>query len=440
MSTKLTTTGRIGAIVLMAFSLGTAVDVKTAQAGLVLSNSGYTDYQAAVLKQASALVEESKIAEAKKLLQKLRGTKTDLLAADVMLFELISNSSRPEVALRVLEAYSVDTGPGFDIFYAFAKLAISERRWFDAFVHAQLALNQTMSSDWSDAFKSSMKLETQLVMLQSCEGRGAWLQCKQILDGIEVNEQADSRLLNFAGKTAFQANDLEKSREYFRQATEGNESAASVDLILARLFDAKGSSSDANQYFQAAIRAEKGDPRALIAVEYARWLIGNERGQDAARLLERIESTKHQDEITLAKATAYRLIGRYPEAVAALEPLVHKREDSFPISNQLALALSQLGKRESSKYALDLAKANAEQYPQLFEAWATLGWLQVLTSDLAGAKASLTRASQSGNISRDTAYFIHRMHRLDGNAESAQEFLDAALAGKGPFFFAQQAK
>lgn len=426
-------------LLLILSSLLTGSLIGDACAGLVLSGTGYTDYQATVLKQAAKLVEESKLSEAKKLLQKLRGEKTDLLAPDVLLFELLASASQPERARQILENYSFATGPSFDVFFAFSKYAVSQGRWFDAFMHAKLALNQEMPSDWSPGFKAAMREEVYITMLQSCEGRSAWATSKQVLGELEIDEKSDPRLLNYAGKTAFHSNEMERARKYFEQAIAGQESRPPVELVFARLFDSIGSAVEADKNYQTAVRSTKGEPRAAIALEYCRWLVGQGRGSDAERLLGRLDSDPLRDEVTLVTATAQRLQGKYTEAVATLEPLLHKHEDSFMISNELSLALSQLGGRESTRYALRLAEENVGRYPQQLDAWSTYGWLQILTGDLAGAKESLSKAAQSGNISRDTAYFIHRMHKLDGNTAAAQQFLQAAKSGKGPYFFATQA-
>ncbi len=408
-------------------------------AGLVLSKRGYTDVQAATIQEASKLVAKNDLDKARELLRDLRAERKDLLAADVMLFELLVNGSKPVLARRVLEQFSANTKPSFDVFYAFSKLAIAEQRYFDAFMHAQLALNHPMAEDWSDEYKSQMQVEAQVVALESCEGRGAWSICQEILAKIELTEKSDSRLVNYAGKAAFFLGDVDEATKYF-ELGKGVPDAAPTDLILARLFESQDKTDEANTRYRAAVRSSSGEQRVAIALEYGRWLLDHDRANDTLAVLTRLDSEELSDDIALLAATAKRLTGNYAEAITDLEQLLHRREDSFAVRNQLALALTHLNETKSNRYALQLAQTNAEKNPNILDAWSTLGWLQILTGDLESSKQSLARAAQTGNISRDTAYFIHRMHKAEGNEVAAKKFLDAANSGKGPFFFESEAK
>ncbi|GAB5404983.1 MAG: hypothetical protein Aurels2KO_32140 [Aureliella sp.] len=407
--------------------------------GLVLTKQGYTDVQAATIQKARKLVEKNELDKARELLADLRAERKDLLAADVMLFELIANGPNGGLARQVLEQFSVKTKPSFDVFYAFAKLAMAEKRYFDAFMHAQLALNHPMADDWTDGYKSRMRVEAQVVALESCEGRGAWGLCRQILAPIELTEESDSRLINFAGKAAFFLGDVEEATKYFDMANDSPD-AAPTDLILARLYESQNKTDQSNAHYRAAVRGSSGEERASIALEYGRWLLDHDRASDTIAILKRVETEARADDVTLLAATAKRLTGNYAEAITDLEQLQHRREDSFAVRNQLALALTHLNETKSNRYALELAQSNAEKHPNILEAWSTLGWLQVLNGDLDASKQSLARAAASGNISRDTAYFIHRMHLADGNEQAAKKFLDAARSGKGPFFFRTEIK
>lgn len=411
-------------------------------AGLVLSKSSYTDYQAAVIGKASKLVEEQKLVEARKLLGDLRSERKDLLEPEIVLFEMLVNQGQLPKAKKLLDGYSAVASPGFGIFYAYAKLAELEARWFDAFMHANLALNNPMPEDWSDDYRKQMILEAQIVILRSGIAREAWSQAQEVLDNFELNKDTESRVLELSARLAFEQDKIDEARERFSWLRQQDEGRPPAELELARLQSANKQSEQADKNYQAAIRSLSGKQQTLAVIEYSNHLLTVGRATDASRLLKRAaENTSDSDQtraLEFGQAKALRMSGKFENAITKLESLLHQDQESFAIRNQLALCLAHLNARQSTDYGLRLAKMNIEKNPQQLEGWSTLGFLQVLSGQLDEAKDSLTRATANGVISRDTAYFIHRLHVASGDKTSADKFLQAAKDGDGPFYFESQ--
>lgn len=406
-------------------------------AGLVLTKSEYSTQASGVIQQARELVAQNEYDQARDLLRKLRTDQKDMLAGDVLLFEMLSQQGKQQLAKRALEQFSVESKPSFDIFYAFSRLAILEQRWFDAFMHAQLALNQEMPADWSEDFQAQMRLEANVVLLESCEGRGSWQQCSNILTRLELTEDSDTRLIAFAGKTAFHSGDAKRARGYFSSLKSRDASAALPDTVLARLHNAAGDLDAANQSYLAAVAvaAKTSAAAAPLKLEYANWLLANNRPDDAKRVILSVKDQELRDDLEFCLGSIQLMQGDLNAAAATLGALDLRKPDALPVRNHLALALSNLKSEAMKTKAFEIAEQNAQQYPNVSEVWSTLGWTQMQLGQLDVAEKSFANAIKSGVINRDTAYFLSEMHRAAGREKEAAEFRTAAQQGKGAFYF-----
>ena len=121
--------------------------------------------------------------------------------------------------------------------------------------------------------------------------------------------------------------------------------------------------------------AESAPARALAELEVARHLAAGARGVLF-------------DELEQNIAGALLGLRRYPEAIAMLEK-VAAREESAPVLTNLAIAYLEMGKMEKARA---LTSRVAERWPLYAPAHHTLGQLELLRRDPAGALLEFRRA------------------------------------------------
>jgi Tfp pilus assembly protein PilF len=113
---------------------------------------------------------------------------------------------------------------------------------------------------------------------------------------------------------------------------------------------------------------------------------------------------------------------------------------SFPVSNNLALALIEQDDEAKSKRALEYAEANAKQYPDSANAASTYGWVLYRNKRLDDAEKALQTAAATGPMSIDTAYYTARVLVDRGKKADAKKLLETALKLPGRAMFRQDAE
>ncbi len=376
--------------------------------------------------------------EARERLRLLSREKKDMLAGDVLLFELLAGKGQYGKARQALEQYAAQSPPRFDIFFGFSKLAVFESRWFDAYVHAQLALNQPNPEEWSEAFSKSVRFEAQLVLMQSCEARGVWLQMPAIFQAVDPVFAEEPRFLSFQGKHAFHTNQIDQAIEYFTKLKEKSESSASPQLIMARLFAAAGKDTEAEEWFRKGL--DFSSPEDRCAIEFAQWLLNHDRADETLAILGKLHEDSDVTATQTLRGMAKLARGDFAGAIAALKTVAEQENAPFAARNVMALALTMNDTMDSNNKAYEVALENSRKFPGISEAFATLGWTQLQTGQLEAAELSFSQAVRSGVISRDGAYFLSQFHSRKGNSEEAENFAEAARSGNGLFYFADELK
>ncbi|MCA9130649.1 MAG: hypothetical protein KDB22_26360 [Planctomycetales bacterium] len=411
-----------------------------AAGGIVLGNAGFTKEASRIIETAEKSVLTGDTARALNTLQ-LLANQPDTLAPDVMLFQLMAEAGMREQAKKHLEQFTVRSSPRFDTFLAFSRMAVLEKRWFDAFVHGQLALRQPTPDNWSEEFSEKMKLEALLVLMESSEARGSWAQVREAIQMCDVEKASDPRLLHFLAKVELFDGNMEKAEERFRVFSRALPEQPAPLVLIAEEYVMKGDSQNAELFFRKACDEKDPQVAGLAKLKMAAWLIDQNRIEHAERTLADIDipASKEIDALLL-RVIIHRSRQEFDRAQQILTGLRLRTKDNFAVNNQLALVLSCSQLQEEQEEALDLAAANAKQFPGVPDAFATLGWTNLVVGNLQAAERNLTASTSTGIISRDTAFYFSELYERLGEKNQAERMRSAARDGQGPFIFAQRIK
>ncbi|MCA9190751.1 MAG: tetratricopeptide repeat protein [Planctomycetales bacterium] len=383
-----------------------------------------------VIAEAQAKLRQGDIESARQTLQSLLSTE-DSSHPELVLADMLFQNGYGKEARATLERFSTINAPRVDTFYAFGKLAIEEKRWFDAWVHAKLAERVAMPTNWTPKYQETVRAQLQLLMLASHAGRGDWAQVKSLAESLVTGDKVPDEFLSYAGEAQFHLGNIPGALEHYQRLAAQQPSFPTPELVVAKLYNAANDQVQAEAFFQKAVAVNDVEKQHTARLEYARWQLWQGKPEGVSDLL--TFQTAHDDirtEQQYLLAMAARMEKRLPEARTILDKLLQASPDSFPARNQLALVLIESPGLADQQLARQIAEENSQRFGNLADTWSTLGWIQLKAGDLDSAERSLSTATKAGTISRDTAFYISVLR-----AEQAAKLRAAAEQSSGPFFY-----
>ncbi|TWU37075.1 tetratricopeptide repeat protein [Novipirellula artificiosorum] len=385
-------------------------------------------------------------AAARAELQRLSKTGINYSDPEVMLAQMMLQAGRNVEARQVLEKLSGQHPRRFDVHFAFAQIAIGEKRWFDAYSHAELAEIAGFPANWTEAHRESMIRKMAMVKAAACEGRFAWSDAKKTYELLTKQWGKLPEVSAGLGRCEFHLGNDEIALQHFEAFYEETPGADLPEMMVAKLFEAAQQVDQTEAYFQRAIEREKransGEQTTNKASRaYVRWLIWSNRPAEARRLLRSLPkgtTDAEKAETDYVSALIARMQGRFDEARDILSRLHQADPASFTIGNQLALVLVEDSDEARRFRALQIAQANTRNHSEFAEAWSTLGWVQFRLGDVTQAEKSLSVALKNGVVERDTAYFLSKIKEKLGQDEVASQLAEASKNANGPTFYLQE--
>jgi Tfp pilus assembly protein PilF len=130
----------------------------------------------------------------------------------------------------------------------------------------------------------------------------------------------------------------------------------------------------------------------------------------------------------------------YEAAEAYFESALKQAPDDFGVRNNLAVALIQQPDEAKHRRALEIAEANAKQFPKMSEAASTYAWVLYTMGRLDDAEKAIRGAASVAATDLDVAYIMARIAIDRRHHDEAKQVLEVALKNKAPALFQQEAK
>ena len=418
------------------------------QADIVLSADSKSTKAMQMVDEAEAAVRAGELDQARQVLAKLEG-EPDQFHTDIMLAELLLRNGRQSQGRAILERFTATSGPRFELFLAYAKLALQDRRWFDAFVHSQLAATYPMPESWTETFKKENQVELDRVAITSVAARGNWEHVRQLTTKYLVDSESgerieaaderakeiDPQILELAARAEFHLNNAREAHRIYSMLASIKAGAVNPFVEVGKLYESVNNIERAESFYSKATEAEPVDGMAVL--EFARWLIWQNRPADARSELDKLKSAaEFAKERDYLLALVHRQFSEFESARELLNKLHEADSKSMAIGNQLALVLIESPSEEDQSEALLIAAENVKADRMHADVWSTLGWIQLKLGMLDQAQESLAIAANSGQVSRDTAYYLSQLKLKLGETQASEELRQQAENADGPFFYA----
>jgi len=386
--------------------------------------------------------------EALKLLQEAVKKKTDLPPARLMLARLMMDPRlqdyHPMVRGQLELAASEDPGHP-EVYLTNAQLALAERRITDALLSGEKALALAAADRWPAATKKDLQSKARQVLAAAYEARSDWpaarTQLAALLDADPKNGQLRSRL---ARAVFFLPGDKQDDAyQELVQAVKDDTLLEPPTVSMARLWNAKGDTKKAREWFERAVKAEPNSARVHVA--YADWLMQqNEIEQAKLHVDQAAKINANDPEVQKFQGLIARIQGDLGTAERIFKQILNSSPDDTYARNQLALVLADQSGDPPHKLAVQYAELNAKANQKSPEALATLGYVYYRVANVDEGLRALQLALNAGNgqLSPDTAYYLALclFEKDKDKAEDVKKFLKAALEAKGLFVYKKDAQ
>lgn len=360
----------------------------------------------------------------------------DRIEVEVKIAESLLGQGKVNEARALLDPFLYDDAPRWDVHLTLGKVALLDRHWSDAWIHARIAEASKLPKADSKDIVDKVRDEVAIIKIQSAEARGNWKVVESLASSLMVRSPTMKQGPIALAKAKFELGDIETAEKLLIELHVNSPELPSPSLILAKFCDAKSDYEVAEQYFVKAVAESTVDERSVSQTELARFYLWRNRPDEILELLKESFTDPTLDrERQFLLASAARMKGDFGTAEVLLTSLHQEDATNFSISNCLALVLVESRNETLRARALQIAQANARNFQQTADAWATLGWIQFRLGDIRASQESLSVAIQAGTINRDTAYFLSEVSARLGNAEEAARLREAAQTAPGPFFY-----
>jgi tetratricopeptide (TPR) repeat protein len=201
--------------------------------------------------------------------------------------------------------------------------------------------------------------------------------------------------------------------------------------LKADLFSSQGQLEAAIAAYQDAVKAAPAWPQAYQGLAQAQFAAKHD--DDGLRTLQQgIDKAQAANSLMDELARQYVRLGRPDDTIALYDAALAKNPKSYFAANNLAMLLVTY---KSDSASLARARLLADQIAAMSVADAidTRGWVRFKSGDFRGAESLLQQAVAKAPDSPEMRYHLGMAQLRSGEAQTAEQSLEAALRSTHPF-------
>lgn len=399
-----------------------------------------SEFQSALLQSA---LEEAKnvlltgnVARSREIITKVRETEKDLPLTDLLLASWLLEVNQSAPAFQLMEQTAATHPSRRDIHIQYARVSIMQGRVFDASLHVEATKTAANDADWSPNYIKQLDFAILEIQATIADRRGNWKESERLFAELKSARPKSVAAINGLVRAAFFRDEIETAEKYLRELeTIQGPQGTLTELALASLFEANRNPAKAEEWFKKGLEREDNEP---IRREYAKWLIRNNRAEEAKEMATNTKPSEGQtNEFVFIIALSEQMLGNFAASEPILARLDKVKPDTFPVMNHLVWAMLASKDAETRKAALQLANRAVSKFPLSMEAVATLGWALHKNGNSQLGEEVFDRPTSSKSLSRDAAYFLAQIKEAVGKKEEAERILAGIQKAEGEFFHAK---
>lgn len=349
----------------------------------------------------------------------------NLPPVDLLLAKMYILSGDTASALSSLEKTATDNPTDPEPYLILGDQAISAGQTIQAEALYQKALELIDQFKGNEKRKRSFVIRARTGSSLVAERRKAWATAvsdlQTLLKADPDNAAAHYRL----GRALFMQKKFAEGNAEFTKAATLDKNLPNQNVAAALLYEQLGMRNEAKTAFEAAVKANREDPKTLNA--YAQWLLATNDVARAEQALSAARRVAPEDLDTLVlSGVAARMAKKMKPAEDYFVAALRNSPSNAAVINQLALLLVEQPDEQKRQRAVEFARINAMLQPNSPESNITLAWVLYQVGNSRDAEAALRKGITARNLSPDSSYLVAKMF-AEQRPEIAKQFLEAAL-------------
>ncbi len=288
-----------------------------------------------------------------------------------------------------------------------------------------------------DAFKGNEKRKRSFIIRARngrslvAERRKDWQTAAADLNAL-IKVDPDNATAHYRlGRALFMQKKFNEGKAEFDKAYQlDNKNLPSPSISAALLYEQLGMRSEAKTAFEAAVKANREDPKTLNA--YSQWLLATGDVTRAEQALSAARRAAPDDLDTLVlSGVAARMGKKMKPAEDYFVAALRLSPSNAAVINQLALLLVEQPDETKRQRAVEFARINATLQPNSGEANVTHAWVLYQVGNTREAEAALRKGLAARNLSPDSNFLVAKILAEQNRGDVAKQFLNAALENTG---------
>jgi tetratricopeptide (TPR) repeat protein len=381
------------------------------------------------LEAASRAVHEGKDAEALVLIRTAPPSFSNGAPAHLELARLQFADKQTAKGRRSLEQAAAEAPSDPRVYLAFSSLALVEGRNSDARLNAEKSLSLLEGTKLDAETVREIRREAFAGLAAVAEAQEDWPSARaDLFAWLEIepgNAQARQRL----GRALFRLGKTDEAYKELVRSAKDDPRLGPAAVPMGLLFAQAGNDAKAEEWFAFGAKVE---PKSVVVrLTHARWRLDKGRAGEARPLVEEAANLdpKSKEIEPLRGLIAWQL-RELGTAERIFEALHRDAPNDAGYASLLTLALVEQDDPAKRARGLQLAEANARQFPNALDVLASLGRARARSGHPEEAEKALRAAiaGAGGRATPTVAYFLAQVLTETGHADDARGLLSQATA------------
>ncbi len=342
-------------------------------------------------------------------------------------------------AIILLENYIAQAPNDAECHKSFAEIAMVWGRWTDAWLQLERSRSLVDGMKFEEQRKQDFLSELIKLRGEVAEQRKDIETATKLFESLAQRQTDSGDPLWALGRIKISQGKIDDGIELLRRAKSLSSHLPQPELAVAIELSLKGKKEGAEEWFESSLKADHA--KQVNWSQYARFLIEDDRHEQAFTLLEKAPSEYQSDrDFKMLKGVLYRYKNDIDNAEDIFSELHRANPNDLESADQLALVLVESEDEGKRARAQQISEANLRQAPNVERVIATAAWIKFKTGASDIAERLLNQIIRNGRINSQTAFYMAEIFRSLGKNEDAAKFYSFAIDASGSFPEKQSAK
>lgn len=339
-----------------------------------------------------------------------------------------------DAGLQTLEQAATKFPDYPGVYFAFARLAISQQRMTDAQALLEKAQRMLAGKKLNAVETEHFNVLLYETSIDIAMNNKQYDEARKTVDKLKAIRADDPKINLSQAELDFIDKNYKSSFALLQEFHKANPNSALPELVMAGWFQQQGNEAETQNWIRRA--AESYPDNTSVQLSFANYALSIGDFPAANSAVKKVEDIAGEIGATvLLKAKMAFANEAYGMAEVHYEKLAKAQPASFDNSNMYALSLIESDSKEKQNLAISIAQRNFQQFPDNPIAQAAYGWVLLKAGESANAQTLLTRAARSPQLAPEIAYFLATLMHQTGKSQQAKLILEPAMESKGLFLY-----